>query len=314
MNEEMAGRIFDIQKFSIHDGPGIRTLVFFKGCPLRCLWCSNPESQESVCELMYSEQRCAFCGKCVEACPSENIELVEGSPRVMHKIDREECRGCRECVKACPNDALKVAGSDMSVDDVFSVILQDYLFYLNSNGGVTLGGGEPAMQPEFARELLRRCKQNDIHTAIETCGHVGWNVLESLIEYLDLVFFDIKHMNSDKHKTVTGASNERILKNAKRLLKVDVPIIIRIPIVTGINDNEENLVDAMKFLVRHNTKDAIQRIELLPYHKLGVNKYRRLGRTCELHDLPRPSPTFLEQADLLVRSFGFTSEIEEIRV
>jgi pyruvate formate lyase activating enzyme len=238
---------------------------------------------------------------------------MKGMSGQAHRVDRKRCRACGECVKVCPNDALRLAGREVSLDEVFSIILQDYLFYVNSNGGVTLGGGEPAMQPEFARELLRRCKQNDIHTAIETCGYVGWNVLESLIEYLDLVFFDIKHMNSDRHKTVTGASNERILKNANRLLKVDVPIIIRIPIVTGINDNEENLVDTMKFLVRHNTRDTIQRIELLPYHKLGVNKYGRLGRTCELHDLPRPSPTFLKQADLLVRSFGFTSEIEEIR-
>jgi len=308
----MVGRLFNIQKFSINDGPGIRTLIFFKGCPLHCSWCSNPESQKRTCELMHYEQHCALCGKCGEVCPLGNIELVEDLSGVMRRIDRKKCKGCGECVKVCPNDALKLAGFEMTIDEVFSVILQDYLFYLNSNGGVTLGGGEPTMQPKFALALLEKCRQNSLHTAIETCGHTGWNVLESLAEYLDLVFYDIKLMDPDKHSAYAGVSNEKILTNLIRLLEKDVSIIIRVPIVTGVNDDKENIVDTMRFLKKHDRRHVIERVELVRYHKLGVNKYRALGRTYGLGDRPRPSSAFLKEAELLVRSFGFKSRIEEI--
>jgi glycyl-radical enzyme activating protein len=312
LNKAMVAKIFDIQKFSIHDGPGIRTLVFFKGCPLHCSWCSNPESQKSTCELMVYEQRCAFCGTCVDACPTQSIELVKGPSGHAHRVDRKRCRACGECVKVCPNDALRLAGREVSLDEVFSVILQDYLFYLNSNGGVTLGGGEPTMQPEFAQALLRKCKQHNIHTAIETCGYTEWNVFESSIEDLDLVLYDIKLMDAEKHRSYTGVSNERILRNAIRLLERDVSIVIRIPIIAGVNDSRENIAHMMEFLKRHDRRGRIQRVELLPYHKLGVNKYRALGRHYELGDRPKPSSGFLNDAELLVRSFGFESRIERI--
>ena len=308
----MAGRIFDIQKFSIQDGPGIRTLIFFKGCPLGCLWCSNPESQRKEIELMHYEDRCALCGKCAEACPSGNITLVKSVSGIVHKIDRKKCKGRGECVKACPNDALKLVGYAKNAEEIFSIILEDYLFYLNSNGGVTLGGGEPTMQPDLALTLLKKCKKYDIHTAIETCGYTEWKVLEALSEYLDLIFFDIKHMSPDIHKKITGVSNEKILNNAIKVLEREVPIVIRIPIIKGINDNEENLTNTMEFLKKNNKKGKIQRIELLPYHKLGINKYKKLAMTYELEDLQRPSQTSLNEAELLVSSFGFLSKIEAI--
>jgi len=308
----MVGRIFDIQKFSIHDGPGIRTLVFFKGCPLRCLWCSNPESQKSLSELLYFEQRCTLCGRCVEACPTQSTQLVSDSSGLRHNVDRKTCSVCGECVKVCPNDALRVAGREACHDEVFSVILQDYLFYLNSNGGVTLGGGEPTMQPEFALALLRKCEQNSIQAALETCGYTEWNALESIAEHVDLVFYDLKLMDPNKHNVYTGVSNRKILSNAIKLLEKDVPIVIRVPIIVGVNDNRQNVLATMEFLKRYDRKSRIQRVEFLPYHKLGVSKYKALGRGYALGDPPKPSSGFLNEAELLVHSFGFESRIERM--
>ncbi|MBI5967802.1 MAG: glycyl-radical enzyme activating protein [Deltaproteobacteria bacterium] len=309
----MVGRVFDIQRFSIHDGPGIRTLVFFKGCPIRCQWCSNPESQNKGSDLMYYTDRCVRCGKCVKACESGNLTLESGENgrETSLRINRRECRGCGQCVSACPNEAMRLAGYEISYEEVFEIIKKDFPFYFNSGGGVTLGGGEPTAQPEFALGILKKCKSLNIHTAMETCGYVAWGVFNQLLDYLDLVFFDIKHIHPERHKNFTGVSNKKILNNVKQLLKKEVRTILRIPLVTGINDDFQEIEGIANFLIGIDHK-GLQHIELLPYHKLGVAKYEYLQRKYDLIHLEPPSQRHVMNLKDLMISFGFSTRIQGI--
>ena len=219
----MKGLVYDLQKFAIHDGPGIRTLVYMKGCPLNCLWCSSPHTQGSKPEILHNELNCKKCGGCVEVCPIQVITFSEEGDIL---FDRDLCTECGECVEFCPNQALKLAGDYLTVEELFKDVNKDAPFYRRSNGGITVGGGEPTMQSDFVEAFLKRCKQNYLHTVMETCGYVKWEKLENLVKYLDLVYMDVKHMDPAAHKELTGASNELILGNIKKVSEI-LPLIIR---------------------------------------------------------------------------------------
>lgn len=303
MTSKTKGRVFNIQRYSIHDGGGIRTLVFLKGCPLRCLWCSNPESQKSEPELGFIESRCVGSGACgapcLSACPLQAIGLnAQGKP----EIERKVCDACGKCAVVCGNDALKVVGRQMTVDEVMAEVEKDRAFYRRSGGGMTLGGGEPLAQHEFAAELLKVAQEAYLHTALETCGHAPWSHLETVLKYTDLLQFDLKHMDSAKHQTLTGQTNELTLDNLKRVLSVKAPqdVIIRIPVVPGCNDSTENIRETARFVAGLGFKQA----ELVPYHRLGVSKYAQYGMVYQLAGCDPPSRRQLDEMKNIVKEYG----------
>lgn len=275
------GLVFDLQRCCTHDGPGLRTTIFLKGCPLRCLWCDNPESQRAAPELMYFEERCNGCGSCLPACPRGALGRRDGKIG----IDRSACDGCGECVRACAPGALRVVGELLGVRKVVEAAVRDLPFYRRSGGGVTLSGGEPSLQPEFASELLRECRALGIHTAVETAGCLEWGSLSRVVRSVDLVLYDLKHMDGRRHEELTGAPNGLILENLRRIGRVGVPVLVRVPIVPGLTDSEENLRATVEFCLE---VDSLLGIEPLAYHPLGVPKYKRLGREYPLGDLPPP--------------------------
>jgi pyruvate formate lyase activating enzyme len=271
--------IFNIQRFSIQDGPGIRTTVFIKGCPLRCLWCSNPESQNAFLELGHRNSLCKKCGKCVEVCKVGAISV--GDEGI--KIDRKTCTVCGKCVEVCKPEALKFYGKEMTVDEVFKEVERDSPFYDNSGGGVTISGGEPLSQPDYVGALLKKCQLAGIHTCIETCGYVDDpDVWKKVLPYLDLVLIDIKLYDSTAHKRATGKPNEKILNSIKIVAESGVPAIIRIPVIPGINDSEENMKNTALYIKSLNT---LNKVELLPYHRFGESKYAMLDRKYSLGEL-----------------------------
>ncbi|HSW57754.1 MAG TPA: glycyl-radical enzyme activating protein [Dehalococcoidales bacterium] len=270
------GIIFNIQHYSIHDGPGIRTSVFLKGCFLRCSWCQNPESQLSGPELFYLKEKCAGCGRCVGACPQKAIQLIENKSITL----RNQCQGCGQCVQVCPGEARSLMGKEMTVGEVFKKVKGDELFYKRSKGGVTLTGGEPLFQPDFSRELLSLCRQAGIHTAVETCGFADWEILKDVLQYADLVLFDFKHMNSRKHKEYTGVPNDLILDNASKIFhNLKIPVWARIPVIPGYNDSAENIHTTAQFVAQELSQSVP--VYILPYHNLGETKYERLGMECK---------------------------------
>lgn len=299
----MKGLVYDIQRFAIHDGPGIRTLVYMKGCPLKCLWCSSPQTQKFSTEILYTESKCEKCLRCVDECPKKAIIF---SDKEKIKIDRKLCNTCGQCVEICPNQALKLIGDQRTVEELFQDVMKDSNFYRRSNGGVTIGGGEPTMQHEFVAELLKKCKETYVHTALETCGYVKWENLEKILEYVDLLHFDIKHMDTLEHKKITGVPNELILENAKKAAKMR-PIIIRIPLIPGYNDSEENLLNTGKFAA--GLGENLLRVELLPFHKFGTGNYEQLGREYELKDLEPPSEEYMNKLKNLVESCGVKVQV-----
>ncbi len=274
----LEGQIFDIQRYSVNDGPGIRTIVFLKGCPLRCLWCCNPESQKPLPQLFYFGSLCTRCYRCVNVCPTGATSKAADGSII---IDRQLCQVCGKCVAECPSEARVITGKTMTVEEVLEVVKKDAIFYRNSDGGVTLSGGEPTSQPEFSKELLRRCQESGLDTAIETSGYVDWQKLKEILEYVDLVLFDIKHMDSSNHRQLTGVGNELILANAARIAGEGKPLIIRVPLIPGCNDSEENIEALIAFM----KKLRLSRVDLLPYHRLGVGKYERLGMEYDLKEL-----------------------------
>jgi pyruvate formate lyase activating enzyme len=264
------GVIFDIQRFSVHDGPGIRTLVFFKGCPLACLWCSNPESQHFGAELLFDPAKCVACGGCVGACPHRAVRR-EGD-RV--EYEREACVACGRCVDVCYAEARTMAGRQVTVAEVLAEVCKDAPFFARSGGGVTLGGGEPLAQAEFALAILRECRAQDIHTAIETCGHVPWSASEAILPWTDLFLFDLKHLDTLKHRSHTGGDVSRIVSNLRQLAASGARVTVRVPVVPGFNDTLKDI----RAIADHVASIGIRELHLLPYHRLGQNKYRLLGR------------------------------------
>lgn len=284
--EAPLGLIFNIQKFCLHDGPGIRTLVFFKGCPLRCRWCSNPEGMNSRPELAVKSDKCISlesCGLCASVCPQNSIRKNEDN-RV--HVQRELCSSCMACVDICPANALERMGSLMSVDEVIKKVKADEMFYSRSGGGLTLSGGEPLLQPEFAMALLRRAKEEGLETAIETTGCVGWEKAHPVFDALDFIFYDIKFFSPELHEHFTGVPNRLVLENFVRLCATfpDKPITVRTPVIPGINDNVEQLQLIADFIEK-NVRSEKVRYELLPFHNFGSAKYEFMGKAYALKDL-----------------------------
>ena len=295
-----SGLVFDIQRYSLQDGPGLRTLVFLKGCPLRCLWCSNPESQEAAPQLLYDAARCTMCLACVRACTSGALSTVAERELA---YDRERCTMCGLCVQACTREARRIVGRTMTVDEVLSVVLRDAPFYRRSGGGVTLGGGEPAYQPEFARSLLDGFKTHGLNTAIETCGQAETRAFLSVAEAADRVYFDIKHINRDVHIALTGASNELILDNLTALLHVHGDVVVRYPLVPGCNDGDSDL----RVLAHHLLRvPRVPPVEFVPYHRFGEHKYRLLGRDYRLAGTPPCEEQETDSACTILRQFGLS--------
>ena len=303
------GVIFDIQRYSIHDGPGIRTVVFLKGCPLRCQWCSNPEGRNPVPELEFFGSRCERCGRCVEVCPREAVNRVlDSAPE--EKLDRRACDLCGLCVEACPSSALILSGRRVTVEEVMVEVKKDLAFYRRSGGGVTLSGGDPLAQPSFARALLERCGEANIHTAIETCGHAPEQVFRQVVEPSDLVLYDLKHADPEEHQRLTGASNTVVLRNLRVLVGMGKTIVARLPLIPGRNDGEANLREIGTLL----SGLGIREVHLMPFHQLGKDKYQRLGIRYELGELPAllgsgDGGNTLPVARAVLESFGLAVQI-----
>ncbi|GAB6181269.1 choline TMA-lyase-activating enzyme [Desulfotomaculum defluvii] len=308
---ERKARIFNVQKYSIYDGPGVRTLIFFKGCPLRCKWCSNPEGLVKKYQVMFKEDLCIHCGNCIPVCPVQIHHFSDdASPR--HKVNRTiDCVGCRKCESVCPKQALSVVGSDKTISEVLEIIEQDALFYHSSGGGVTLGGGEVTAQPEFAANLLTECKRMGIHTAIETSGYVKLDNLLMIAQFTDLFLYDIKHIDSDHHYELTGVRNERILDNLSELIRRGFNVKVRMPLIRGLNDSEDTIRRTLEFLQQFKYHKNFLGIDLLPYHKLGINKYKQLDMQYAItEDL-----SFKEQELDRIEEFikGYELKVEVIR-
>jgi len=276
----ITGNIFDIQRYSIHDGAGIRTTIFFKGCPLRCKWCSNPESWEAAPTLFFSKARCIQCGSCSTF---DGITMGEAGP----VIDRSLCTRIEDIAAVCPTQGMTIKGKQMTVEDIMSEIVKDTSFYRNSNGGVTLSGGEVLLQAHFARELLKECKQQGFHTIIETEGAVSWEAFEMVLPYVDSFYFDVKLADNEKHRQFTGMSNEGILDNLKRLIG-RAQVCVRIPVIPGVNDDEEELGRIVKILRDYNVAEY----ELLAFHQYGKGKYASCGIEYPMADASLPEESF----------------------
>ena len=285
---EMKGIVFNIQKFSIHDGPGVRTTVFLKGCPLRCKWCSNPESQLSRVQIMYHSTNCMHCRKCVGTCPEKAITEAEDGR--IH-IDFNKCTGCLSCVQGCPGRALTNEGEYKTVDEVVDVCMQDIDFYEESGGGVTISGGEGMMQPDFVEALVLRLRESGIHIAIETTGCVSESVFHRLAPLFDLLLFDVKHFDSERHRLGTGAGNELILKNLQWASEQKLNILPRIPVIPGFNSE---LTDAEGIAELLN-RIGLSQVQLLPFHQMGERKYEFLNRDYEFTGVPALHPEDLAE-------------------
>lgn len=296
----MKASIFNIQKFSIHDGPGIRTTVFFKGCPLQCIWCHNPESQNLGKEILYDKNKCTLCGSCIKICQNNAIELKDNDL----EINMDKCTFCGDCTVCCINSAKQIAGKEYTVDEVMKEVLKDRVFYKNSKGGVTLSGGEPLIYAAFVEELLMELKKENIHTAVDTCGAVDFKVLERISKYTDLFLYDIKSMDEEKHILYTGVSNKNIINNLINLSKIHNNINLRLPIIEGINADENHIFEILKLIKNTN----IKKINLLPYHDIAMHKYEKLGRKYYEY-MKRPADEKLKRYKEIFEKEGYRVKI-----
>lgn len=289
-------------RYSIHDGPGIRTTVFFKGCPLNCPWCHNPESHSIKEQVVKYTNKCIGCGKCLEVCPTDAIYVKDNEIY----FDAKACNQCSKCVEVCYTGAMEIVGKVMSVDEVMKEIEKDNAFYDESGGGVTFSGGEPFMQHEYLKELLIQCKKRDIHTAIDTSGFVKKEILDDMSDFIDLFLYDLKIMDDKEHIKYIGVSNKLILENLERLVKQNKRIFIRIPIIPDINDGEEHLKDFIEYLI---SLRGFEQINLLPYHNIATEKYKRLGQDYGLVEIKTPSDEKMMEIQEKFESHGFKVKI-----
>jgi pyruvate formate lyase activating enzyme len=297
------GRILRIERFAIHDGPGIRTTVFLKGCPLRCSWCHSPESQLLEPQFMPRPERCVRCGACTDACPHHAV----GPAADRAPVAPDACNTCGACALACPTGARELVGRTMGVDALMAEIERDRIFYDESGGGVTFSGGEPLMQPEFLIDMVRACRASAVHVAVDTCGHADTAALLEVARDADLFLFDLKMMDEERHRLFTGATNVRILENLERLAAIPANVIVRFPLIPGVNDDDDNVRATGAFLASLR----LTRIDVLPYHRAGLAKYDRLQRPYGLPDTQPPTSDrqahvvrLLEACGLIVRPGG----------
>lgn len=301
-HNKITGTIFEIERYALHDGPGIRTLVFFKGCSLKCLWCSNPESQQHHPQLVYWANKCIGCSACVESCPQKALTL--GDKGI--SIDRSRCRICGTCAETCNAEALILIGKEMTPEEVLTEVLKDMPFYRKSGGGVTFSGGEPLIQNEFLKETAKICKENGVNTAIETSGCVHWEIIEDIMPYIDLFLYDLKEMDRKRHKDYTGDYNDIILSNFISLVQSGKEVVVRIPIIMAYNERNENLRHVIEFLKR---RAPGIRVDLLPYHRLGRTKYDRLDQIYELNSLDPPTRERMDEIKRLFIQNNFAVSI-----
>jgi pyruvate formate lyase activating enzyme len=299
---EESGLVFNVQKYSLHDGPGIRTTVFLKGCPLCCPWCHNPESQLARPEIVVVENRCAACGECRRACPFGQAAPGHGPM----PIDSADCIFCGQCAEACPTDARRLMGERRTIGELMAAVLQDRVFYEDSGGGVTFSGGEPLTQPGFLKALLVACRSEGLRTAVDTCGFACTDVLLDVAGLTNLVLYDLKLMDEARHRQYTGVSNAPILANLRALAQAHPNIWLRVPVIPGINDLEEDWQEAAGFAAELR---GIRQVNLLPYHKLGLFKSRRLGHSPPLESWQPPSPERMERAAGIFRQCGLNVKI-----
>lgn len=297
------GTIFNIQHYTIHDGPGIRTEIFLKGCPLSCKWCGNPEGRSLEPQPGFFSSRCIGndkCGLCKEACGHEDGLHFEDK---LTSINRDLCIGCMKCAEVCPADAIKAWGWKMDEGQVMDIIRRDISYYESSGGGVTISGGEPLIQPEFTKAILKCCREEGIHTCLESTFCADWRIIEDVIPYADMLITDIKHMDAEIHKKYTGVSNKRILENLSQLSKLDKPIIIRVPVIPGVNDDKENMEATADFILSQ-MDGHVEQLQLLPFMRLGEEKYRSLGMDYPMKELEFDRDAFQEYIKKIASYFN----------
>ena len=301
MERQDKGVVFNIQRYSIHDGPGIRTIVFLKGCPLRCEWCCNPESQELMPELSYIRSACSRCLYCIGVCPQRAMIAAEDGII----IDMDKCDRCFECVAACASGALKTEGRIMTVGEVLEEVMKDEPFYSNSGGGITLSGGEVMVQHSFASAILKAAKEKGIGTAIETSGYGSWDHLLQVLEYTDHVLYDLKHTDDKLHIEGTGVSLSPILENLYRVARSGKELTVRVPLIPGYNMDRENILKTIEVLISVNKNE----VHILPFHQLGSLKYENLNRDYRLSELRPPSDTDVESIKRIFEEYGIMATV-----
>jgi pyruvate formate lyase activating enzyme len=299
---ETKGLVFDIKKYAIHDGPGIRTTVFFKGCPLECQWCHNPESWRVYAEQGFRKGRCVGCGQCAEACPEQAISIIDNRP----VTEMNKCKLCGRCIEICMTFAREIIGREMSVGEVMAEVEQDVIFYDESGGGVTFSGGEPLMQPEFLLAVLSQCQRQRIHTAVDTSCYAEPNIVEMVGERADMLLCDIKHMDSEIHERFTGVGNNLILDNTRLLSEAGKEIIIRIPVIPGFNDDKANIEATGKFIA---TLPGVIRVDILPFNRGGKEKSARLTTQSKHMHIETPDKEQMNSIAKDLSKYGFEVKI-----
>lgn len=298
------GIVFNIQRFTIHDGPGLRTELFLKGCPLRCEWCSNPESWAAYMQPGVYKSKCISrtkCGLCEQACPEQS--MLSFSRGKLASIERESCTNCLACCDVCPSDAIKQWGKQMSVEECMTEILRDRGYYERSGGGVTVSGGEPLLQSDFVAELFKACREEGIQTCLESTFYTDWSQAEKVLPFTDLIISDIKHMDPEIHKKYTGVHNGRILENLKRLAEEERELILRIPVIPNVNDDMENIAATADFIL-HTLGGRVRTLQLLSFMRLGEEKYASLGIPYGMEGVKLKRKAFQKHVDGLADYFN----------
>ncbi len=298
----VTGLITDIKKFAIHDGPGIRTTVFLKGCPLRCLWCHNPETQSPQSDVAYISAHCIGCAKCIRACPSDALSQTEnGIVR-----DYLKCTACGACAEACPTEAMTVYGRKVSVEEAIAEVEKDRPFYETSGGGMTISGGEPLYQADFAVALMKVARNTGLHTCLDTCGLVPWAAFQAILPYTDTVLYDVKTLDNKRHREATGCENHVIIANLAALVQAGAEVLVRTPVIPGLNATPEAIADIADFLAGLTRPPEL---ELLPYHELGEAKFERLGMEYKLRGVKPPDKTLMANLVQIAEDHGVTCKI-----